>query len=337
MAKLSIKNFNWKAFFGVVITIILGMAVGAGVDLAVRPTKDGDVIVEANQAIELSKTQVPAEVEVAQNEVETKDLPTVEQVDGGAIPTQLENMSAEERDKAAQGFAIDISTPWTVVASLDNQCIYMGNPYGSQCVNTTNVIAENQVGYWMSTCGTGAARGIWDCREENARGGYELITDPTQLRPGDLLVTWGGDWGHTGMVVGYYNNGYVPVFSTNQGGAYCSGGGAAANTINLSMATFSGAFRWHGWDYLFEQPKPTPEPVIPITGCYEWYVERGDTMGKIMYECEGFLQYGEVMNVYADSWYSRIIKPGQSVYEGWKSPEGVGLYETDWIDHKVGE
>lgn len=332
MVKFSI---DWKQIILVIVTVLLGGAVGAGIGVNVQRTQEGDIVVEAEASMELAEEQIPAGVEIAHNETEIQNIPTVENVDGGEISTVMENMSEEERDRAAQGFAIDISTPWTVVAALDNQCIYMGNPYGSQCVNTTNVIAENQVGYWMSTCGSGAARGIWDCREENARGGYELITDPTQLRPGDLFVTWGGDWGHTGMVVGYYNNGYVPVFSTNQGGTYCSGGGAAANTINLSMATFSGAFRWHGWDYLFEEPKPAPTPTVPITGCYEWYVERGDTMGKIMYECEGFLEYGEVMNVYADSWYSRIVKPGQSVYEGWRSPEGVGLYETDWIDHEV--
>ena len=87
------------------------------------------------------------------------------------------------------------------------------------------------------------------------------------------------------MVIGYYNNGYVPVFSTNQGGAACSGGGAAANTINLSMATFSGAFRWHGWDYLFEEPEPepTPEPTPkPADGKITYSYVKGDCFSRVL-------------------------------------------------------
>ena len=221
--------------------------------------------------------------------------------------------------------------------ALEGQCIYLGNPYGSQCVNTTNLIAENQVGYWLSTCGTGAARGIWDCAEYNARGGYELITNPKDLRPGDIFVTWGGEYGHTGMVIGYYKDGYVPVFSTNQGGTPCSGGGSEANIINLSMATFSGAFRWHGWDYLFvePEPEPEPEPAIPISGCEDWAVEQGDTMSGIMLVCEGVIVYGEPMNQYADSWISQIYNPGKSVYYGWTHGTGYGLFTGDYLLHDI--
>lgn len=331
MAKINIKS-NWKALVALFATLLIGGVAGAGIDLAIRPTEDGGVVIEATQTLELSEKQMPALVETDAGAVETLDAPTVDLVDGGEIPTELEQMSKEEIEQAGQGFAIDISTPWAIVQQLTDQCIYLGNPYGSQCVNTTNLIAENQVGYWMSTCGTGAARGIWDCADYNARGGYELITDPTQLRPGDLFVTWGGEWGHTGMVIGYYSDGYVPVFSTNQGGAACNGGGAAANTINLSMATFSGAFRWHGWDYLFAEPEPTPDE-IPMTGCSEWAVQEGDTMSKIMLTCENTVVYGEAMNAYAKTWYSRNYMPGQSVYDGWVSESGVGLYYGDWIDH----
>lgn len=328
--KVNLKS-GWKDWVKLLITVLIGIVLGAGVDLAVRPTNTEEIIeLEATTTLELAEEQVEATVVNEEGQEVTVDIPTVEAVDGGEIPTELEQLS--DAEQSAQGFAIDISTPWTVIRDLNGKCIVMGNKYGSQCVNTTNVIAENQVGYWFSTCNTGAARGMWDCRESNARGGYELITDPTQLRPGDLFVTWGGDWGHTGMVAGYYNNGYVPVFSTNQGGSACVEGGAAANTINLSMATFSGAFRWHGWDSLFEKPA---EPVLPISNCKEKYVEKGDTLGKYMLECENTIVYGEAMDAYAKTWFSKVIKPGQSVYEGWHSASGVGLYYTDTVEHRT--
>lgn len=264
--------------------------------------------------------------------IKVSDNAIVEEVDGGQIPAEIENASKEEREEAGRGIAVDMSTPWTVVKSLTGQCIYLNNPWGSQCVNTTNLLSENMVGYYMSTCGTNSARGIWDCREWNARGGYELIYNVEDIRPGDLIVTNGGEFGHTGMAVDYYKNGYLAVFSTNQGGEPCEKGGSSANTIMLNMSTFRGAFRWHGWDSLF--PDPTPEP-IPITGCLEWGVKRGDTMSKIMLDCEGTVKYGEAMNNYARSWYSRIYKPGQSVYDGWHSKSGVGLFAGDIIDHKI--
>lgn len=326
----------------IIATVVGVLTIGAIIFSIISANTGGDKNIEVefgkdkiSVKIHYAEEAVPAMVETEQGEVEEQDIPTVEEVDGGEIPTELEEMSDEEREKAGQGFAIDISSPWTVVNALEGQCIYLGNPYGSQCVNTANLIAENQVGYWFSTCGTGAARGIWDCAEYNARGGYELITNPEELRPGDIFVTWGGEYGHTGMVFGYYKDGYVPVFSTNQGGTPCVGGGSEANIINLSMATFSGAFRWHGWDYLFVEPEPEPEPVLPISNCKERYVENGDTLGKYMLECENTIVYGEAMDAYAKTWFSKVIKPGQSVYEGWHSASGVGLYYTDTVEHKT--
>lgn len=66
-------------------------------------------------------------------------------------------------------------------------------------------------------------------------------------------------------------------------------------------------------------------------------VEQGDTMSKIMLECENTVQYGEAMDAYAKTWYSLVIKPGQSVYDGWTSEMGYGLYYNDDIEHRVEE
>lgn len=327
-------NNNLKRLLGAILILVVGALAGVGVTVTLKPTEvveTQQITVEDNSTVQLPEAIM---VENEAGELEVKEAPLVDEVDGGEIPTALEEMNDEEREAAAQGFAIDITTPWTVVASLVNQCIYLNNPFGSQCVNTSNVIAENQVGYWFSTCGTGAARGIWDCAEYNARGGYELITDPTQLRPGDIFVTWGGEWGHTGMVIGYYSDGYIPVFSTNQGGIPCAGGGSTANTINLSMATFSGAFRWHGWDYLFEAPEPEPTPVSE-NQCEIRKVQAGDTLGKIMLECRGEIKWGEDMNEYARHWYSTAFQTYLTVFDGWASTNGVGLFAGDTIEYRA--
>lgn len=82
-------------------------------------------------------------------------------------------------------------------------------------------------------------------------------------------------------------------------------------------------------------PTPTPSPTPEhVSDCKTWRVQKGDTMGKIMKACKGYVQYGQAMNNYAKTWYSTIIKPGQSVYDGWASQSGVGLFVGDIIDNR---
>lgn len=274
----------------------------------------------------------------SEGNIKLEEVPIVNDIDGGKIPENVESESEENRMESARGYTVDITTPESFINATYGQCIYLNNPYGSQCYNTTALLMENQVGYYPSTCGTGGAKGIWDCRDYNARGNgqtyYDLIYNAEDLRKGDIWVSHNGEWGHTGIVADspFYLNGvlYVPLYSTNQGGKNCEYGGQASNIINMSTATFSGGLRWSGWNYLFDKPE-----VIPVSKCDRWHVEEGDTLGKIMIECENTLQYGEIMDSYAKSWYSLLIKPGQSVYDGWHSKSGVGLYYNDDIEHKT--
>lgn len=89
------------------------------------------------------------------------------------------------------------------------------------------------------------------------------------------------------------------------------------------------------WAQPEPEPTPEPQPEIPVSGCVQWHVEQGDTMSRIMLECENTVQYGEAMDAYAKTWYSLVIKPGQSVYDGWTSGTGYGLYYNDDIEHRV--
>lgn len=257
---------------------------------------------------------------------EEVDVPTVESVD--VDKSQTTTTEGEH----GLGIWADVSSPEAFRDSTIGRCLDSDNYAGAQCWDVSNVFFENYAGRTFSTCGTGAAKGtIQDgCWQKNVGDEFVMEWNPDNLQPGDIGVWGTGVWGHTGVIMGYPNNGYITLLSQNQGGTPCPGGGSSVNIINISLKDFIGAFRPKAYI------KPV-EPVIPITGCLEWAVKRGDTMGKIMYECEGFLEYGDVMNKYADSWYSRYIKPGQSVYYGWTHGSGVGLYEHDTIDHKVSE
>lgn len=199
---------------------------------------------------------------------------TVDFVDSGKI-----NECPEESIECAKGSVLpplDITSPQTVYNSVINQCIDFDSAFGSQCYDFMAYFHYVYTGRWLSTNGTGAAYGIWDAREYNNVGNeYELIYDTHSIRAGDFVVFHNGIYGHVGMALGEYNNGYIALLGTNQGGAACYGGGAAANAINMSLASFSGAFRPRKWI----APEPTPTPT------HEGYIYKpGDYFSKFLVE-----------------------------------------------------
>lgn len=325
-SKLSLSNLSLKSVLVFVATLIIGFLVGGGVGIVVAPTEEGDIIVEADYTIELSDEQVPALIETADGEVEEIFAPTVEEIDS---KQSIDEEKLEEVINLGQGAWHDISSPEAYKNSVLGQCIDMDGYYGSQCVDLMADFQYNYTGRWLNTCGTGAAYGLWNCKEQNAGEDYELIYDATQLQAGDWVITRGGQYGHVGMAMGPYNNGYVALLGENQGGVSCHGGGAAANIINMSLATFMGAFR----PKMYVKPAPAPEPT-PEVNKNVYTVKAGDTMGKIMLELEGKVEWGKAMQEYADSWYSTKVVPGQSVLYGWTHGTGYGLYANDVIERR---
>ena len=307
------------------IPAILALISGIGISVAITSNEKGEIKIELGTTIELAKDQKPALIDSSEGTIEV-NLPTVDLIES------TQTIDDGELD-FGKGEWHDISTPEAYKNSVLNKCIDLDGKWGSQCVDGFADFNYQYTGRWLSTCGTGSARGLWDCAEYNAGDEYELITDPTLLQAGDWIIFNGGEYGHVGMALGYYNDGYIALLGENQGGTPCEGGGSAFNIINMSLKTFRGAFR----PKIYIKTEPAPEPVIPLTGCIQWYVEQGDTMSKIMLECENTVVYGEPMNDYAKTWYSMIVKPGQSVYEGWISDSGVGLYNGDEIEHRINE
>lgn len=321
--KINLKNLTPKVIFGFVGLMLFALGAGAGTLLSVN--EQGDVILETGYSIELAEEQVPTVIETTDGDIEIVEAPTVEEVDGGKI-----DECPEGEDCGRGAFVpVDVTSPQTIRESLEGKCVDVDGVYGSQCFDTSAAVSENMTGRRLTTCGTGAASGMMNCAEQNAGDDFVIITDPTELQPGDIIVLKGGQYGHTGIAMGYYNNGYIALFGTNQGGKACAGGGSSANIVNISLKNFLGAYRWK------EYVEPEDVSELPVSKCVRWHVKRGDTMSKIMLECENTIKYGEAMEAYAKTWYSLIYKPGQSVYEGWHSKSGVGLYGGDDIEHRM--
>lgn len=309
--------------------LILGLLGGNVINVLIRPNVEQLTSVFT---LELSDEQIPALIEDDKGEFYEDNIPTVEEVDGGRFEDETTGVSVNSV-YADLGWSetYDTSTPEAFRNDTIGRCIRANNKFGSQCVSLARVFWWSYADRDVSTCGTGMAKGMMNCAEENAEDDFLIFWADSKhdIQAGDWLVFDGGQYGHVGMALGGDNNGYVALLGENQGGHACEGGGAATNIINISLKNLIGFYRPKG--YIKVTPEPEP---LPISNCLIWHVKRGDTMTKIMATCEGFIEYGQVMDDYARTWYSLIVKPNQSVYDGWNSATGVGLYADDDIEHR---
>lgn len=325
------KQIKEKVMAIIIIALMLvaGGLLNANLQMEFNKTDETtELVVKSDFSITLSEEQKPALVENSEGELEEVSAPTVEEIDGNQV------LAPEgELPNLGEGAYYDISSPQAFRDATYGKCIDMDGYYGSQCVDLYAAFQLSYANRWPDVCGTGAARGLWDCRDQNAGEEYELITSASELQAGDWVVFGGGQYGHVGMALGPTTDGYVALLGENQGGSSCYGGGAATNIINMSTKTFLGAFR----PKIYIVPEePKEEPVIPFSHCVQWHLEQGDTLSKIMLECENTVVYGQAMDDYAKTWFSMVYVPGQSVYDGWyKSQNGVGLYAGDDIEHRL--
>lgn len=330
MVKLKRKN-NIKSV-AIVILLVSSLILSffnVNLNIKVSDLENIENVFEILTNIEFAEDQnIETKIETSDGEIEVISAPVVDSVDSL-------NVECPENEECGLGKYVyaPTETPTAFKDYTIGKCWDTDNyPEGAkaQCWDLGDLFWQNYAGRNLSTCDTGMAKGIWNCKEYNAGNQFELITDSLKLQLGDWIIFGSGQYGHIGMAMGGYNNGYIALLGENQGGKACDYGGSSANIINISLNSFIGAFRPKS----YIKPEPKPEP-IPISGCVRWHVLRGDTMSKIMLECEGTIKYGEPMNEYAKTWYSLVYKPGQSVYDGWNSSTGVGLYAGDDIEHRL--
>lgn len=234
------------------------------------------------------------------------DVPTIESIDSGKL-----NECPDGQD-CGQGWYVPTDTITNFKNATFGRCIDTDGAYGSQCWDLANLFWKNYADRGFNTCGTGAAKGtIQDgCWQKNAGGQFEMVWDKTKLQAGDWVITSNGTWGHVGVALGGYNNGYVALFGTNQGGAVCSGGGSTANIVNMSLNSFAGAFRPK--IYTKTASNSTQAPKAPENAQISqkktlsdiYIVQQGDTLGGISLN-QGW--WPSVNGLYGDSGYTQRL------------------------------
>lgn len=268
--KEEIKSKNKVAQLIITFLLIIASAILAyfnislNVQLSEKDNQEAvEVVIDTGSTLELSeKQEIKTELETEDGEIEIIQAPVVDMVDGGEIQV------VEDELDLGRGEYYPFETPQEFRDATLGKCIDLDLRWGSQCVDLANAFWKEYTNRWISTCGTGTARGIWDCKDENAGKEFKLIENAKDIETGDWIIFDGGKYGHIGMALGKSNNGYVALLGENQGGTTCAGGGSATNIINISLKTFKGAFR----------PKIYELPKVPDTGIVkpESSIERKD-------------------------------------------------------------
>lgn len=268
------KEMPIKSIVASIIAIIVAILSGVVININIERGK-----IEAT--IEYSAEEIPALIEDKGEitEFEGEEIPTVEEVDGGMFEDENTGYSVVEGKYEDLGWSewYPTETPEAFRNATLGRCIIAGNKYGAQCVSLARVFWWSYANRDVSTCGTGMAKGMLNCSEQNAGDDFLVFWGVNGIQAGDWLIFDGGQFGHVGMALGEVKNGYVALLGENQGGHKCEGyGGSATNIINISIKNLIGYYRPKA--YVKPEPVPTPTPT-PTSDTYT--VKKGDTLGSI--------------------------------------------------------
>lgn len=245
--------------------------------------------------------------------------------DSNAALYRLMNEDAptdEETIKANEATGQGASTTLDQVIARRKPDGFNDDGKGLQCSKYTGYLATGKMEYSTSHPDYGPVNGkdvaAWLVRNY----GWKYIETPVEgaIGSGGFNTTYG----HTAMY----------LYSTGANTAMVND----ANYVPLTVATHN--MNISGWVWVVPNdytpdPEPTPTPTPePVSSCNLINVVRGDTMGAIMQRCEGYVVWGSGMDEYAKTWYSTKVKPNQSVYDGWHSASGVGLFAGDVIERR---
>lgn len=195
---------------------------------------------------------------------------TVEEIDGGGqfkdITMGIKGEDAEVYYELGKIEEVDTSSPEAFKSSVMGKCIIANNFYGAQCVSLARAFWWDYAHFDISTCGTGLAKGIMNCPDENAKDRFKVIWSTDEIQDGSWIVFDGSTTGHICMALDKPVGGYVRCLGENQGGVACGNGigGSATNVINISLKNFIGGYT--PLDYIQPEPEPEPVPIAPDTG-----------------------------------------------------------------------
>ena len=296
--KFAKRNLHWLIVGGVSLLCALFIIFGHTSENGQYRTLDGN-----DAQIPEATTKFIEDAESAMYRLMNEDAPTDE-----------ETIKAWEDAEGLGG-----SVTLDVVKSRRRPDGDNDNGRGWQCSKYTAYLATGKKDYSSAHPDYGPVNGKAVAQWLVNNFGWKYVDTPVEGAIGS-----GGfntQYGHTAMY----------LYSTGANTAMVND----ANYVPLTVATHN--MNISGWVWVVPgdytpDPTPTPTPTpTPVSDCKTWYVKRGDTMSSIMSACEGVVDWSR-MNAYADSWISRKVKPGQSVYEGWNSKTGVGLYAGDTIE-----
>lgn len=250
----------WKILIPIISAILAGLTIVGIVNL---PKKDVQVKIEYNE------TSTPLTIAAKGDAGEyTEEIPTVEDIDGGGKfqdTIDPENPALYYEKGAIE--EVDTSSPEAFKNSTLNRCIVASNYFGAQCVSLARAFWWDYAGFDVSTCGTGLAKGMMECSEENARDKFKVIWNTDEIQEGTWIVLNGKTTGHICMALSKVNNGYVTCLGENQGGIPCEYGvgGAGTNIININVKNFIGGYTPLSY---ISTPTPSlePAPSAPDTG-----------------------------------------------------------------------
>lgn len=264
MKKTKKKN-NHKFSFNFYLYLLLGalsvVALGVGVGIKVTKDNEGGTTIIFGEKVEPT-------IEGDLGEIEG-EIMTVEEIDGGGKFQDTINVEGGESALYYELGAIedvDTSSPEAFKNSTLGRCIVANNYYGAQCVSLARAFWWSYAGFDVSTCGTGLAKGMMNCAEENAGDKFKIIWDKDEIQAGTWIVLDGQYTGHICMALGKPNGNYVSCLGENQGGIACEGGigGAGTNIINISLKNFIGGYTPYA--YIAVPVIPEPLPDVPDTG-----------------------------------------------------------------------
>ena len=232
------------------IGIAAACAIALAIGLANHPEAITEIIDTYKSTMIVSEDQVPAYLEGDQGQIIEEDfIPTFDEVDGGQFRDIDTGVSVEEGEYSDLGWSetYDVSSPEAFKNDTLGKCIIANNYFGAQCVSLARVFWWSYADRDVSTCGTGMAKGMMNCAEENAGEDFVIYwaEDKDNIQSGDWLVFDGGQYGHIGMALGPVVNGYVALLGENQGGHSCGAnvGGSATNIININIKNLIGFYR----------------------------------------------------------------------------------------------